>query len=59
MHPKEDLVAIHLGKTCGSCEDMVYLLKSWSLVVLMDDGFVQVLWIKAYPQLAICLLGVG
>ena len=43
------LVAIHLGKSCGSCEDMGYLLEGWSLEILMDDGFVQVFWVEAYP----------
>ena len=37
---------------------MGYLLKGWCLVILTDDGFVQVLWVEVYPQLAICLLGV-
>ena len=46
----------HLGG--GSCEDMSYLLEGWGLVILMDDCLVQVLGVKAYPQLAICLFGV-
>ena len=58
MDPKEGLVTIYLGESGGSCEDMGDLLKGWSLVLLMDDDFVQVLGIKAYPQLAICLFGV-
>ena len=37
---------------------MGYLLKGWCIVVLMDDGCIQVLWVKANPQLAICLPGV-
>ena len=58
VHPKECFVAVHFGEFCCSCENMGYLLKGWCLVVLMDDGFIQVLWVEAYPQLAICLLGV-
>ena len=58
MHPKEGFVTIHLGEPGGSCEDMGYLLKGWGLVVLTDDCLVQVLGVKADPQLAICLFGV-
>ena len=58
MHPKEGLVTIYLGESGGTSEDMGDLLEGWSLVVLTDDGSVQVLGIKAYPQLAICLFGV-
>ena len=57
VHSKESLVAVHFGEFGCSCEYMGYLLKGWCLVVLTDDGFVQVLWVEAYPQLAICLLG--
>ena len=58
MHPKEGLVAIHLGELGGSCEDVSYLLEGWCFVVLTDDCLVQVLGVEAYPQLAICLIGV-
>ena len=58
MHSKESLIVFHLGQFGCSCEYVGYLLKGWSIVVLMDDGFVQVLWVKAYPQPAISLLGV-
>ena len=58
MHPKEGLVTIYLRESGGSCEDMSYLLKGWGLVILTDDCLVQVLGVKAYPQLAICLFGV-
>ena len=37
---------------------MGYLLKGWCFVVLTDDCLVQVLGVEAYPQLAVCLLGV-
>ena len=37
---------------------MSYLLKGWGLVILADDGFIQVLGVKAYSQLAIGLLGI-
>ena len=37
---------------------MGYLLKGWSLVVLTYDGLVKVLGVKAYSQLAVCLLWV-
>ena len=57
MHPKEGFVAIYLGEFGGSCEDMSYLLEGWGFVILMDDCLVQVLGVKAYPQLAICLFG--
>ena len=58
MHPKEGFVAIYLGESGGSCEDMSYLLEGWGLVILMDDCLAQVFGVKAYPQLAICLFGV-
>ena len=58
VHSKESFVAVHLGKFGHSCDYMAYLLKGWSLVILMDDGFVQVLWVEAHPQLAVCFLGV-
>ena len=58
VHPKECFVAIHFGEFCCSCENMGYLLKGWCLVVFMDDGFIQVLWVETYPQLAVCLLRV-
>ena len=58
MHPKEGFVTIYLEESGGSCEDMSCLLKGWGLVVLTDDCLVQVLRVKADPQLAICLFGV-
>ena len=38
---------------------MGYLLEGWCFVVLMYDGLVEVLGVKAYPQLAVSLLGVS
>ena len=35
---------------------MGYLLEGWCFVVLTYDGLVKVLGVKAYSQLAICLL---
>ena len=58
MHPKEGLVTVYLRESGGSCEDVTYLLEGWGLVILTDDCLVQVLGVKAYPQLAICLFGV-
>ena len=40
---KECFFAIHFGEFCCSCENMGYLLEGWCLVILMDDGIVQVL----------------
>ena len=59
MHPKEGYVTIHLEELGPSCQDVCYPFKGWSFVVLMDDGLVEILWVKADPQLAICLFGVG
>ena len=58
VHSKECFVAIHFGEFGHSSEYMGYLLEGWCLVILMDNGFVPVLWVKANPQLTVCLLGV-
>ena len=55
---KNALLPSTFGEFCCYCENMGYLLKGWCIVVITDDGFIQVLWVEAYPQLAICLLGV-
>ena len=38
--PKNDFVAIDFGEFGGSCENMCYLFKGWSFVILMDYGFI-------------------
>ena len=58
MHTEEGLVAVYLGEPGGSRENMGYLLEGRCFVVLMDDGLVEVLRVKAYSQFAICLLWV-
>ena len=48
MHTEEGLVAVYLGEPGGSCENVCYLLEGWCFVVLMNDGLVEVLGVKAY-----------
>ena len=40
-------------RTCGISS------RVGSFVILLDDGSVQVIWVKRYSQLAICLFGIS
>ena len=54
MYLKKCLQSISLWVDCGSSQFMCYLLHRHGLMVLSDDGLVQVAWIQTYPYFSVC-----
>ena len=59
MDVPEAVLSIQLTEVCNTIEAMRYLFKGGSLVVLLNNGLVQVLWIKADMKGTIRLAGIG
>ena len=57
MYLKKCLQSIGLCVDCGSGQFMHYLLHRHGLMVLSDDGLVQVAWIQTYPYFSFGFLG--
>ena len=55
----EAILCVQLTEACSTIQPMRNLLKGWGLVVISNNGLVQVIWVKTDMKGTIRLLGIS